>query len=157
MPKMNNVSIEQKLNHIPLLTNWYLGSNPFYFFPIPPNETFPILYTQPSKMQGYHWKKNIANSCQILYFDEVLGRKKYTFFKHQKDEMMPEPQQFHPSVCSWYTIYAAFHLFKFRQEENTGVHDVNVLSFITNYMYYFKSFNVIVQPLQNICVCLYSF
>ena len=30
-------------------------------------------------------------------------------------------------------IYAAFHLFKFRQEEITGVHDVNVLSAISNY------------------------
>ena len=47
--------------------------------------------------------------------------------------MMPDPLQSHPSVCGFYTIYAAFRLFKFRQEENTGVHDVNVLSFISNY------------------------
>ena len=44
------------------------------------------------------------------------------------------PLRFHPSVCGFYTKYAAFHLFKFQQEEITGVHDVNVLSFISNYV-----------------------
>ena len=39
---------------------------------------------------------------------------------------MPAPLQSHPNVCGFYTIHAAFHLFKFRQEEITGVHDVNV-------------------------------
>ena len=42
--------------------------------------------------------------------------------------------QDHPSVCGFYTIYAAFRLFKFQQEEITGVHDVNVLYFISNFM-----------------------
>ena len=36
-------------------------------------------------------------------------------------------------------IYAAFHLFKFGQDEITGVHDVNVLSFISKYVLFFKS------------------
>ena len=44
--------------------------------------------------------------------------------------MMPEPLQTHPSVCGFYTIYAAFYLFKLRQQEITVVHDVFVLSFI---------------------------
>ena len=84
-------------------------------------------------MQGEHWKL-IVNSLQKLYFADSLGRKKYSFLKLQDEEMMPEPLRSHPSVCSFYTIYAAFHLFKFRHEEITGVHDVNVLSFISNYM-----------------------
>ena len=46
--------------------------------------------------------------------------------------MMPAPLQSHPSNYGFYTIYAAFHLFKFQQEGITGVHDVNVLSFISN-------------------------
>ena len=37
---------------------------------------------------------------------------------------------------------AAFHLSKFRHEEITGVHDVNVLSFISNYMYFLNFSNV---------------
>ena len=39
-----------------------------------------------------------------------------------------------PSVCGFYTINAAFHLFKFQQEEVTGVQDVNVLSFTSNFL-----------------------
>ena len=84
-------------------------------------------------MQGEHWIL-IASFCQKLYFADSLGRKKYSFLKQQYEKMMPEPLQSHPSVCGFYTIYAAFHLFKFRQAESTGVHDVNVLSFISNYM-----------------------
>ena len=48
--------------------------------------------------------------------------------------MMPAPLQSHPSICGFSAIYAAFQLFKFRQEEITGVHDVSLLSFISNYM-----------------------
>ena len=84
-------------------------------------------------MQGEHWIM-IAKSCQKLYIADSLGRKKYSFLKQEYEQMMPEPLQSHPSVCGFYTIYAAFHLFKFPQEEITGVHDVNVLSFISNYM-----------------------
>ena len=84
-------------------------------------------------MQGEHWIM-IANSRQILHFADPLGRKKYNFLKQHYEQMMPELLQSHPSVCGFYTIYAAFHLFNFRQEEFTGVHDVNVLSFISIYM-----------------------
>ena len=84
-------------------------------------------------MQGEHWIM-IANSGQVLYFADSLGRKKYSFLKQQYEQMMPEPLQSHPSVCGFYTRYAAFLLFNFRQEEITGVHDVTVLSFISNYM-----------------------
>ena len=39
------------------------------------------------------------------------------------------------SACSFYTIYAAFHVFKFLEEEITGVNDVNLLSFISQYIW----------------------
>ena len=84
-------------------------------------------------MQGEHWIM-IANSRQKLYFADALGRKKYSFLKQPYEQMMPGPLQSHPSVWCFYTIYAAFHLFKFRREEFTGAHDVNVLSFMSNYM-----------------------
>ena len=86
-------------------------------------------------MQGEHWTM-IANFCQKLYFADSLGRKKYSLLKQQYEQMMPEPLQSHPSFCGFYTIFAAFHLFKFRQAEITGVHDVNVVSFIINYMFF---------------------
>ena len=111
---------------------------------------FAIKNTQPSNMQSEH-SIMIANFCQLLYFADSLSRKKYSFFKQQYELMMPEQLQSHPSVCGFYTIYAAFHLFKFCQKEITGVHDVNVLSFISIYTYFFNFSKVNVQVIE--CVC----
>ena len=93
----------------------------------------------------------IANSCQILYFADSLCRKKYGFLKQQYEQMMTEPLQSHPSVCGFYTKYAAFHLFKFRREEIAGVHDVTVLSFRSNYKKFFNFSYVNVQVIQCLC------
>ena len=68
---------------------------------------------------------------------QTLGCKWYSFLNNNNQhyqQMMPAPLQSHPSLCGFYTIYAAFHLFKFQQEEITGVHDVNVLSCLSNYI-----------------------
>ena len=129
--KIDNVSIQQLISRIPLLKYWYHGSFPSDYVPTLVNDIFAIINTQPSKKQGEHWIM-MANSRQKLYFAFSLGRKKYSFFKQQYEQMMPEPLRSQPSVCVFYTIYAAFQLFKFRQKEITGVHDVNVLSFIGN-------------------------
>ena len=131
--KMDNVSLQQIINRIPLLKYRYRDSFPSDYVPTLDNDTFAIVNTQPSNVQGEHWIM-IAKSRQILYFADSLGRKKYSFLKQHYEQMMPEPLQSHPSVCGFYTIYAAFHFFQFRREEITGVHDVNVLSFINNYM-----------------------
>ena len=101
-------------------------------------------------MQREHWIM-IANSWQKLYFPESLRCKKYSFLNQQYEQMMPQSLQSHPSVCGFYTISAAFHLFKFRQEEITEAHDVNVVSFISNYMYFFNSSNVYMQVIQCLC------
>ena len=131
--KMDIVSLQQIINRIPLLKYRYRGSFRPDYVPTPDKDTFAIINTQSSTMQGQHWIM-IANSRQILYFADSLGRKKYCLLKQQYEQMMPEPLQSNPSVCGFYTMYATFHLFKFRQEQITGVHDVNVLSFISNYM-----------------------
>ena len=130
---MDNVSLQQIINRIPLLKYRYRCSFPSDYVPTLENDTFDIINTQPSNMQGKHWIM-VANSRQKLFFADSLGRKMYSFLKQHYEQMMPEPLQSHPNVCGFYTIYAAFHLFKFRQAEITGVHDVNVLSFIRNYM-----------------------
>ena len=131
---MDNFALQQIINRIPLLKFRYLGSFPSDYVPTLDNDTFAIISTQPSKMQGEHWIM-IAKFRHKLYFADSLGCKGYSFLDNQNyKQMMPAPLQSHPSVCGFYTIYAAFHLFKFRQEEITGVHDVNVLSFISNYM-----------------------
>ena len=130
---MDNFALQQIINRIPLLKIRYLGSFPSDYVPTLDNDTFAIINTQPSNMQGEHWIM-IASFRHELYFEDSLGREKYGFLKQHYKQMMPAPLQSHPSVCGFYTIYAAFHLFKFQRKENKGVHDVNVLSFIENYM-----------------------
>ena len=130
---MDNVSLKEKINRIPLLKYGYRGSFHSDYVPTLDKDTFAIINKQTSDMQEEHWIM-IGNSRQMLYFADTPGSKKHGFLKQQNEQMMSEPLQSHPSVCGFYTIYAAFYLFKFRQEEITGVHDVNVLSITSNYM-----------------------
>ena len=131
---MDNFALQQIVNRILLLKFRYLGSFPSDYVPTLDHDTFANMNTQPSNMQGEHWIM-IANFQHELYFADSLGRKEYSFLNNQHyKQMMPAPLQSNPSVCGFYTIYAAFHLFKFPQEEITGVHDVDVLSFISNYI-----------------------
>ena len=109
---MDNVSLQQRVHRISLLKCRYRGSFPSDYVPTLGNGTSPIIITQPSFMQVEHWIM-IANSCQFLYFADSRGRKKYSFLMQQYEQIMPEPLQSHPSICGFYTIYAAFHLFKF--------------------------------------------
>ena len=109
--KRENVSLQQKNQPHPithLSVPWFFPSD---YVPTLDNDTFAIINRQPSNMQREHWIMN-ANSCQKLYFADSPGRKTYSFFKQLYEEMMREPLQSHPSVCGFYTIYAAFHLFK---------------------------------------------
>ena len=124
--KTNNFSLQQIINRIPLLNFWYLGSFPSDYVPTLDNDTFAIINTQPNNMQVERWII-FANFRQELYFADSFGRKRYSILNnHHYKQMMPASLQPHPNVC-FHTKYAAFHLFKFPQEENTGVHDVNVL------------------------------
>ena len=130
---MANVSLQQIINRIPVLKYPYHASFPSDYVPTLDNVTFAIINTQPSNMQGEHWIM-IANSRQKkMYFADSLGHRKYKLIKQQYEQMMPEPLRSHPIVCGLCTIFSVFHLFRFRQEEIRGVHDVNMLSFISNY------------------------
>ena len=84
-------------------------------------------------MQGEYWIM-IANFRHEVYFADSLGCEGYSFSNQRYKQIILAPLQSHPSACGFYSIYAAFHLLKFREEDITGVHDVNVLSFISNYM-----------------------
>ena len=131
---MDNYAVQQFINRLLLLKFRYFGSFPSEYVPTLDNDTFAIINTQTSNMQGQHCIM-IENFRHELYFADSLGCKRYSFPNNQHyKQMMPAPLQSHPSVCGFYTIYAAFHLFTCRQEEITGVHDVNALSFISNYM-----------------------
>ena len=130
---MDNFALQQIINRIPLLKFRYLGLFSSNHVPTLDHDTFAIISTQPSNMHGEHWIM-IANFRHEFYFADPLGCKVYSFLKRRYKQMTPAPLQSHSSVCGFYTLNAAFHLFKFQQKENTGVHDVNVLSFISKYM-----------------------
>ena len=97
---MDNFAPQQIINRILLLKFRYLGSFPSHYVPTLDNDTFAIINTQPSNMQGEHWIM-IANCRQKLYFADSLGRKKYSFLKQQYEQMMPAPLQSHPCVCGF--------------------------------------------------------
>ena len=78
----------------------------------------------------------IAKFHHEMYFADSFGLSinNYPFRKQNCSQMVRTSLQDHPSVCGFYTINAALHLFNFQQEEVTSVHDVNVLSSISNFM-----------------------
>ena len=87
---MDNFALQQIINRIPLLKFRYLGSFPSDYVPTLDNDTFAIINTQPSNMQGEHWIM-IAKSGQKLYFADSLGRNGYSFLKQHYKQMMPAP------------------------------------------------------------------
>ena len=133
--EMDNTSLKQIVYRIPLLKCRYMGSFPSDFVPNLPNDTFAIINTHPSNTPEEHWIM-IAKFHHELYSADSFGLSinNYPFQKQNYSQMVRTRLQDHPSVCGFYTIYAAFHSFKFQQEEITGVHDVNVLSFKSNFM-----------------------
>ena len=109
---MDNVALRQITNRIPLLKYRYIGSFPCDYVPTLPNDTFAIINTQPSNVQGEHWIM-IGKLRHQLNLADSLGRKDYNFLRKIYKPTIPERLQRHQSLCGLYTIYAAFLLFKF--------------------------------------------
>ena len=133
---MDNTSPKQMADRTPSLKYRYIGSFPLDFVPNLPNDTFAIINTQLSNTPGEHWIM-IAKFCHDMYFADSLGLsiKIYHFLKQKYSQMVRTRLQDHPRVCEFNTKYAAFQLFKFKQEEITGVHDDNKPSFISNLLH----------------------
>ena len=75
---MDSFSVQQIINHIPLLKYRYCGLFPSDYVATPDYDTFAIINTQPINMQGEHWIM-IANSRQVLYFEDSFGHKSTVF------------------------------------------------------------------------------
>ena len=123
---MDNVSLQEKTNPIPLIKYQYLGSIASDKVPTPDNDTFAIINTQRSNMQCRKWIM-IAKFAHEMYFVDFLGRKTYHFFKKHYKWRMPAQLLSKRTVWGLYTIYAAFHLLKFCQEEIFGAQDYILL------------------------------
>ena len=63
----DNVSLQRIFNRVPPFKYRYLVSFPSDYVPLFSNDTFAIIKTQPSNMQGEHWIM-IANSHPKLFF-----------------------------------------------------------------------------------------
>ena len=133
---MDNTSLKRIVNSIPLLKYRYIGSFPLDFVPNLPNDTFAIINTQLSNTPREHWIM-IAKFCHDMYSADCLGLsiKIYHFLKQNYSQMVRTRPQDHPRVCEFNTKYAAFQLFKFQQEEITGVPADNKPSFISNLLH----------------------
>ena len=151
---MDNVALRQIIYRIPLLKYRDIGSFSCDYVLTLPNDTFAIINTQANTMQGEHWII-IAKHRHQFYSADSLCRKDDNVLRKNYKRMIPERLQLHQSFCEFHTIYAAFPLFKFGQEEITGVYDLNVLSSISNYMWCSTKRNVNVQCIHFTCSSLY--
>ena len=75
---MDNVGLQQIINRIPLLKFRHLGSLPSDYVPTLDNDTFAIINTKPSNMQGEHWIM-FANFRHEFYFADSLDVKGTVF------------------------------------------------------------------------------
>ena len=117
---MDNFALQQIITRILPFKFRYLGSFHSDYVPTLDNDTFDTINTQPSKMQVDNWIY-IAKFRHELYIADSLGCKGYSSLNNQHyKQRMPAPLQSHLSIRGFYTIYAAFRLFKFQQEENRG-------------------------------------
>ena len=116
--EIDNTSLKQIVNRIPLLKYRYMGSFPSDFVPNLPIDMFAIINTQPSNTPGEHWIMT-ATFHHELYFADSLGIfiNNYPFLKQNYNQVVCKCLQNHHSVFGFYTNYPAFNLFKFQQED----------------------------------------
>ena len=76
----------------------------------------------------------IARLNRTYYYADSLAcpNKKYKFLNKKYQKMIQHPVQKTDNLCGFYTIFAAFHLFKFFQTKLNNVHDIHFLNFISN-------------------------
>ena len=125
---MDDVVFQQSFNLISILKTPCVVSFFSIYIPSLLIETFAFLNQQACKMQIEHWIL-IEKSFYKLCFAGSLGGEKHSFLKRYYKQLMPEKLKSFPSFRVIYMIYAAFHLCRLQQEENTGIHDVMYFHF----------------------------
>ena len=128
---MDNTSLKQIIERISELKYRFIGSFPADCVPRLPTFSFAIINTSPSSEAKEHWIM-IARLNRTYYYADSLARpirKKFVNKKYQK--MIQQPVQKTDNLCGFYTIFAAFQLFKFFQTKLNNVHDVHLLNFMS--------------------------
>ena len=129
---MDSVSLKQIIERIPELCYKYVGSFPCDKIPNLPNYSSAIINNQPSGFAGEHWIM-AARKMDNFYSADSLGQK-YKFLDRKYRPMISNKLQKIENLCGFYTIYAAYELFKFNITQINYFNDVLVLNFISNYM-----------------------
>ena len=96
---MDEVSLQQRINSIPLLKYRYLVSSFYDYVPTLDIDTFAVINNQPSNMQCEHWMF-FAKFRPEMYFAGSLGREKYQFLEQNYKQTMPAQLQSYP--CLWF-------------------------------------------------------
>ena len=132
---MDNNSIRNIIERIPELKFRYIGSFPADFVPNLPKFSFAIINTSPSSEVVEHWIM-IGRLNRNYYYADYSTRSvtHYKFLNKKYQKMIHRPHQKMQNFCGFYTIYAAFHLFKFLRTNLNNVNDAHVLNFISNYL-----------------------
>ena len=127
---MNNISLRDIVERTPELKFRYISSCPANFLPNLPKFSFAIINTSPSSEVGEHWIL-IGRFIRSYYYAESLAQSvtHYKFLNKKYQKMIHKPLQKMQNLCGFYTIYAAFHLFKFLQTNLNNVLDVHVFEF----------------------------
>lgn len=129
---MDNHSLDEIINRMPLLKYKYLGSYPADFCPEPQNNSFVIVNIDSSFEIGSHWVM-IAKKGNKLYFGDSLGRdiRTYKVLAHKFPNvihMIGRVMQ-KTELCGLYAIYFAYSIFNGTIVESS-FNDVDLLQFM---------------------------
>ena len=132
---MDNTSLRDIIERIPEHKFRYIGSFPANFVPNLPKLSFAIINTSPSTEVGENWIM-IGRLNRNYYYEDSVARSvtHYKFLNKKYQKMIQRPLQKMHNLCGFYTIYAAFHLFKSLQTNLNNVNDAHVLNFISNHV-----------------------
>ena len=128
MSKRVDIDIQQIITGAILLKYRIIGSFPSCYVAEFPKGTLFVQKTQSRYRHSDRWKKT-ANYCHKRLFFKMSRIRKVQFFNQYHKRLKPVPLQSHPSIATSKKSFAVFHLFKFRRDESTRVHDVKVVSF----------------------------
>ena len=108
----------------------------------PESSTYQNRVLRHPRALGYGWRtfSALGLSWLAIAYLNTLGSSTppassaHTLTLTTDKEMIPTQSQSHPSVCGFYTIFAAFHLFRLCWEDNTGVQNFIVLFYKYSYV-----------------------
>ena len=131
---MDNKALAQIISNVSELKYKFVGS--FAADQVPPlyRNSFVIINTDPSFMEGTHWIM-LANKEGTIYYGDALGQplSSYKYVKTMKVKQLVYSTIQTLPLCGFYCIYFAWTVFKGLQID-TFFNDFDLIQFIHKYM-----------------------